>query len=184
MRRPLRLLPFILAFAWLTASAESPTLEYQVKASYLYNFAQFVEWPEEVLKSSDALVIGVLGEDRMGKALYDIADKSIGSHKVAVTRCKSLDEIKGCHLLFISNSEDAKRTAILEALKPWPILSIGEADGFARDGGVINFVKVQTKIRFEINQAAAARRGIKISSKLLKLATTVFQDEAPANPRP
>lgn len=145
--------------------------EYQVKAAFLLNFGKFVEWP-----SGDAsdLLICVLGDDPFGETLDDtVAGRTVGRRTVATRRIGAVAQAKSCSILFVSRSESGSVDGILSALRGSPILLVGELDRFATRGGMINFVEVDQKIRFEINEAAAKKAGLKISSQLLRLATIV-----------
>lgn len=156
---------------------QSISREYPVKAIFIRNFIQFVEWPDTFFQDASApLVIGVLGNDPFGDAL----DKAIRGERVknrplVVKRSRRLEELKSCHVLFISRSEEDWLDQILEALAGGSggVLTIGETDGFARRGGIINLFLQDNKVRFEINKDAADRSGLKISSHLLSLAKLV-----------
>lgn len=150
-------------------AAGKPTLEYQVKASYLYNFLQFVEWPRTALASGTILVC-VFGKDKFGTALDAIAGGSVRGYAITAKRVDEPEKLDGCQVVFVSASERAREFLVLQRLAGHPVLTIGETPGFADRGGVINLIQINDKIRFEINQGAAARDGLKISAQLLQLA--------------
>jgi hypothetical protein len=148
--------------------------EYEVKAAFLYNFTKFVEWPTESLADTDATVnICVFGEDPYGTALNSIQGETIRDKKLAIKRLKSLQQVKNCHILFISESEEERLTRILKSLKGLHILTVGDTEGFAQKGVIINFYMEQRKVRFEVNVDAVRRSGLKISSRLLNLSRIV-----------
>jgi hypothetical protein len=149
--------------------------EYQVKAVFLFNFAQFVDWPAEVFPASDTpLVICVLGDDPFGGALdQTVRDERLGGRRFQVRRYQSVDEIKTCHILFISRSEADRPQAILAGLNHRPILTVSDADRFAARGGMIRFVSDRNRIRLQLNLAAAEAAHLTISSKLLRVAEIV-----------
>ncbi len=149
--------------------------EYQVKAAFLFNFAQFVEWPPEVFPEKEtALVIGVLGDDPFKGFLAEmVRGEKAGNRPLRIEYYRRVEELKQCHILFISNSESNRLEQILARLKNRSILTVGEADGFAANGGMIRFVAAGTKIRFRINNEAARAVRLTISSKLLRLADIV-----------
>jgi hypothetical protein len=151
------------------------TKEYAVKAAFLFNFAQFVEWaPETFPEKETPLVIGVLGEDPFKGFLREmLRDNKAGNRPFRVEYYRRVEEIKECHILFISNSESNRLDQILRRLKNRSILTVGESDGFATNGGMIKFVTEGTKIRFRINNEAANAANLTISSKLLRLAEIV-----------
>lgn len=156
----------------LTSRVPQPSAEYREKAAFLYHFGQFVEWPTYAFSSPTApLVIGVWGGNPFGYELENLVNRqNINGHPLVVQRLDSLAGLKGCHILFIHPSEKTRLPPIFSALQGGPVLTVSEADHFLAAGGMINFVKADGKVRFEINQAAAQRAGLKISSQLLILA--------------
>lgn len=153
--------------------------EYAVKAVFLFNFMQFTEWPESAFGATNApLLIGILGQDPFGDTLDKVVkNESVNGRAIVVKRAKKVDELQDCHALFVCKSERAQIPAILSACGNRPVLTLGEVDGFAARGGAINFFIKSDKVRFQINAAEARRRGLKISSELLKIAEIV-QPEA------
>ena len=151
--------------------------EYTVKAAYLYNFAKFVEWPPEVLGDrSVPLSICILGQDPFGDAIDAIKDKSVKGRKLVIRRYSGVEDLKVCHIIFISPSEKENLKGILEKIKDMHVLTVSDMEGFADRGGMINLNKVQKKIRLEINLDAAQHSGLKMSSKLLKIAKIIKGD--------
>jgi len=146
--------------------------EYQIKAAFIFNFAKFVEWPATALpKPTSSIVIGVLGENPFRDNLEKIIrNKTVDDHPLTIRQCHSPAEATNCQILFISNSESARVAQILKALEGNSILTVGEMERFNEAGGMISFVFEGTKIRFKINNEAATRAGLKISSKLLSYA--------------
>ena len=151
-----------------------PAEEHLVKSAFIYNFAKFVEWPSGTFADNAApLVLCVLGEDPMQVALTTVAGKMIGAHPLVVKAAAPNEDLPECHMLFISGAQHGELGAILNRIGRRPVLTIGDSEGFARGGVIINLAKARGKIRFEINLEAAKRGGLNISSKLLKLATIV-----------
>ena len=175
--RAARALPLVvlLAAGRGVAAQAVRTPEYQVKAVFLFNFAQFVDWPAAAFPASDTpLVIGVLGNDPFGAALdQTVRDERVGGRSFQVRRYQSVDEIKTCHILFISRSEGDRPEAILAGLKHRPILTVSDADGFAQRGGMIRFVTDRNRIRLQLNLAATEAAHLTISSKLLRVAEII-----------
>jgi len=162
----------------MAAEAEIPS-EWMVKATFLYNFAQFVEWPEDAFKSPDApLNLCILGKDPFGEAITAIKDKFVRRRPLLIRYCKDTREVEGCHILFISKPKEGDGVCPLPELKKKPWLTVSDAKGFAADGGMIRLFRMGKKIRFEINPAAAKRSCLKISSRLLKLAKIVKETPA------
>jgi len=149
--------------------------EYRVKAAFLFNFAQFVEWPARAFRDEKSpLVIGVLGADPFGSYLDDlVTSEKIGGRPLTVRRYQRLEDIGECHLLFFGKLEAAALEKAIAGLKGRSILSVGDADTFTRAGGMVRFVTEEGKIRLRINVAAAKAGELKISSKILRPATIV-----------
>jgi hypothetical protein len=165
----------VILVSLLSTAAFSAPGEYELKAAFLFNFANYVEWPSHVTADSGGtFVIGVYGDDPFGNVLdQTVSGKMVNGRKVEVKRFSSVRELKPCHVLFISSSEGGHMGRILSATKDWHCLTVGEADGFARNGGIIGFFLEDKKVRFEINPDEAHRNGLTVSSKLLKLARVV-----------
>ncbi len=178
-----RLLTYLIILAGLLLSAAFPAqaadreaAEYEVKAAYVYNFAKFVEWPPESFSRDDVpLTICILGGDPFGSAMNAIKRKTVGSRKVAVKQVSDVQEAKGCHVLFVSASEEDRLQQTLDSLGHAGVLTISDMRKFAQTGGMINFIIRDDKVRFAINAGAARRAGLKISSQLLSLAVTVIE---------
>jgi ribosome-associated protein YbcJ (S4-like RNA binding protein) len=161
----------LLACASVHAQNSQPT-EYQIKAAFLFNFAKFVEWPPKAFGGeSTPFVIGILGDNPFHDDLTRIiGNKTVDQHPLVVREYRSLDGVTNCHMLFISNSEKERLPEILALLKGSNVVSVGEMDQFTESGGMIKFALKENKIRFLINNEAAHRAGLKVSSKLLALA--------------
>lgn len=146
--------------------------EYQLKAAFLFNFCQFVNWPAEAFPAADApLVIGVLGTNPFGTYLEEtVSGERIGGHNVEVRYFKDPSEITDCQLLFISGSDTKESSAVVAMVKGKSILTISDQPGFLKQDGMIRFMNQQNKIRFEINVEATRAAGLEVSSKLLRLA--------------
>lgn len=162
--------------AWADARSD---LEDQVKAAFLFNFTKFVEWPADAFEGpGDPVTVCVAGEDAVGESLdAQVQGESVNSRRLVVHRTRSLAELRGCHLVFVPASERRRQREILTSLQGTGILTVGDAAGFLTDGGIIRFVLDQNRVRFEINRAAAEASGLKLSSKLLRLARTVYETQ-------
>jgi YfiR/HmsC-like len=162
-----------------SARAQSQAEEYRVKAALLFRFAQFIEWPPEAFKdANDPLNFCTYGDDPFQGALDEaVTGKKIGAHAIRVRHLRDLENAKGCQLLFVGAKESKRIPAILAAAHDSSIVTVGESDGFAQNGGVIGFLLEEKKIRFEINAGAAQRAGVKISSRLMLLAKNVFGNQ-------
>jgi hypothetical protein len=149
--------------------------EYQIKAAFLFNFAQFIEWPAGTYATTNTpFSIGILGDDPFGAALDDtVQGETIANHKLVVRRSQQIADLADCQMIFVSKSERKHLAEILSALDSRPVLTVSEVEGFARNGGGINFYLDGTKVRFEINPDAAQNDRLKISSQLLSLGKIV-----------
>lgn len=156
------------------AWSATATPEYQLKAVFLFNFTQFVEWPPQAFGEGSPLIIGVLGTDPFGSYLDEtIRGETINGRPLAVQRYATVDQIKNCHVLFISRSEAARQEQILSSLKGRSILTVGETGGFTEQGGMIRFATVNNKVRLHIGLNAAKAASLTLSSKLLRPADVV-----------
>ena len=156
-----------------TAAPQSP--EYLIKAAYLYNFAMFVDWPPEAFPASGApIVIGVVGADPFGWALDRMVhDKRINNRPIVVERFKLGDDVRRCHILFVSPAESAHIGDLVQRVGTQAVLIVGDESDTVSRGGTIAFTVKNDKVGFEINLSAARRARLTISSKLLNLAQAV-----------
>ena len=155
--------------------APAPPAEYQVKAAFLFNFTQFVEWPPTAFpEAGSPLIIGVLGADPFGPYLDNLVrGESRGTHPIQVVRYQQAEEIEQCHILFVGQREAGQLDAVFARLKNRSILTVGDFKGFALRGGMIRFLTVNNKIRLRVNLEAAKAAGLVLSSKLLRPAEVV-----------
>jgi hypothetical protein len=154
------------------ARADEPSREYQIKAAFIYNFVQFVEWPASAFESdTSAITIGVLGDNPFGDMLQRIvAGKTVRGRPLDVQYFSRLEDLGPCHVLFVNSYDQGLLAALHDKLKDKSVLTIGEDEQFLWTGGVIRFFSDDNKVRFEINPKAAERARLNISSKLLRLA--------------
>jgi hypothetical protein len=158
-----------------TFAQSSASPEYQLKAVFLFNFAQFVEWPARAFAGPDApLVIGVLGDDPFGSYLDEIVRaETVNGRPLEVRRYRGVDEIGTCHILFVSRKEADRLQGVLDSLRGRSILTVSDADRFATRGGMIRFLTDHNRIRLRINLEAAQAANLTLSSKLLRPAQIV-----------
>jgi len=162
------------------SSASAASSEYLIKAGFIYNFAQLVQWPSAAFSQPDSpIVIGILGTDPFGTSIDRVVEnKKLEGHTLIVKRLrwgKDLKELTECNILFISSSEKEHIADIVNMVKWLPILTIGETPGFAARGGIINLTLEDNKVRFEVNIGAAKQANLNISSRLLALAKIIPQ---------
>src|SRR5579862_2179388 len=149
--------------------------EYRVKAAFLYNFAKFVEWPPRAFKNpSDPIVIGVLGKNPFGDALSEaVAGKTLGGRAFQVREVAGAQQAADCQIVFVSSSERKHLGPLFSRIGNAAVLTVGETDNFAAEGGMINFKIDAGSVRLQINVEAARRQQLRISVKLLSLAEIV-----------
>lgn len=162
----------VLCVATAMTRGDEPSREYQVKAAFLFNFAEFTQWPDSAFAGSDGpFVVAVIGQNPFGQALeHTMEGKSIAGHPVVVRYIDSSGDVPGCHVLFVPASEDGRLDDIFKQVADRPILTVGESEKFPWAGGIIRFLIEDNKVRFEINPDAAAKASLHISSKLMCLA--------------
>jgi hypothetical protein len=162
------------------AQDSSVSSEYLIKAGFIYNFANLVQWPSNAFAQPDSpIVIGILGEDPFGTILDRVLEsKKVNGRVFLVKRLKSVLDLKECHIVFVSSSELTHLAEAIRSVKGMPILTIGEIPGFAKRGGVINLVLEDNKVHFEVNVEAAKEADLTISSRLLALARIVQEPGA------
>lgn len=159
-----------------TASTEDQTLEYKVKAVYLYNFTKFVSWPDTTPPgNTQALNICILGKNPFGSLLEPITHMKTQDRTITIEDIEAVRtlEKKSCPILFISASEQGDVAELLRKTAQMHILTVSDIDGFARHGGIIGFVVKEDKVRLEINLSAARQAGLTISAKLLEISTVI-----------
>src|SRR3954469_16033405 len=154
-RRLLRVAFIVVATGCGIARAAPPAAEYQVKAAYLFNFGQFVEWPPQSYDSPAApFVIGIVGEDPFGRILDDaVAGESVGGHPLTVRRFRNAKDISACNILFIGRNEGAHLEETLEALRGRSVLTVTDIAGAELRGAIIVLVNENNRIRMRINVA-------------------------------
>jgi hypothetical protein len=167
--------------ATLLRPQESPSVEYQLKAAFLLNFARFVQWPSDAFASEKTVIrFCVFKHDPFGSALDEvIRGKSINDHAFVVKRTDDLAELQNCQLVFVSVREAKFLPEILASLKGVSALVVGEVEDFAEHGGAIEFFLENNKLRFAVNVDAIGRARLQASSKLLALARIVHDGGHP-----
>lgn len=162
---------------------ESKPSEYQVEATYLYNFSRFVEWPESPKNSqNNRFFICVLGDNPFGSLLNEIvANESIEGKSVATKQVLTPEDAADCRVVFISLSEQNRLRQILTSLSNSSALTVSDLPQFTDRGGMIQFVLEDNHVRFQVNVGTAKRAGLVMSSELLKVAVGVRKDSILGN---
>ena len=166
-----------LAIPVLHAQNPRPT-DYQVKATYLYNFGRFIEWPGKVAAAQGgSFTVCVLGQDPFGPSLdATLAGETIGGKTVVAKRISSAEESGNCQILFLSLTDDSRLNKVIADLDKKAVLTVSDMSQFVKRGGMIQFVLEGKKVRFEVNLTATQHAGLTLSSELLKVATAVKRD--------
>lgn len=160
---------------------QSKPQEYQVKAIYLYNFSKFVQWPPAA-ERSDTFAICVIGRDPFGAALDSaLAGEKIDQKTMVARRIADAQEATKCQILFVADSESGRVKQILSALGKSSVLTVSDIPEFSLNGGMIEFVIQENKVRFDVNLTAANKAGLTLSSQLLKVASAVKKDSSLEN---
>lgn len=152
--------------------------EYQVKALFLYNFMNFIDWPADSSFHSDhAINVCIVGDDPFDDALDAIRNETVKGKRMAIRFCRPTDEPRGCQVVFIPASSSNYVGRILRSIREPGVLTVADSEEACRQGAIIGFFIEQKKVRFAVNIEAARRAGLKISAKLLKLARIVKSAE-------
>ena len=159
----------------MASTAMASTEDERLKALFLYNFANFVDWPDSAFQANDSdLRLCLFGDIAFGSMLDAVDGTLIGSHRLSLKRTKKLKEIEtGCHMLFVSHEQRIRLPHFFTQIQYMYVLSVGDRKGFAVKGGVINIVRTEDQMQFDINLSTAMANGLTVSSDLLSLAREV-----------
>ena len=182
-------LPDLLAFrfagllvcAWLwfcpraVAAEDAPLSEYQVKSALLLNFVRYSDWPATAFANPGSpYIVGVAGRDPFGKDLEEAFErKTVKGRSFVLRRVSGEQEMRACHLLFVSSSERRRTRDLLQKLSGAPVLTVGDFPDFLDHGGIINFLIKDGSVRFEINLEPTRGARLKLDANLLKVAASV-----------
>lgn len=152
--------------------------EYEIKAAILFNIAKLVHWPDAALGShTNPIVIGILGRNPFGAALTALEQRKLRGRPIRTVLFSTPDDVLPCHVLYVnSNDPPAQLAALQPVLGMQPTLTVGEIEGFARQGGIVELATVDDRPAFRINMSAARRAALEIDAALLKLAATVYEN--------
>ncbi len=155
--------------------AAPPTGEYKLKAALIYKLSKFVDWPDPAGAGNNGTFgICVLGEDPFGSALDALAARKTGGRPIRIHRFTQSETIDTrCQIVFISESKRAFLRPILQSLRQRPILTLGDTNNFAEQGGIMQFTRGDKRIGFKINLGQARQSGLEIAAPLLELATVI-----------
>ena len=155
-------------------SSKSYPMAHRVKAAFLCKFIRYMEWPESVIvRNKGTFTIGVFGDSPVAGNLFSLMPKEIDGWQLEIVQVKSTQDIMKSHMLFLSSSEKSRYPEIINMVKESGTLTVSDTPKFLKMGGIVNFIIVDKMVRFSINLNAAEKEGLKISSRLLKIATVV-----------
>ncbi|MBL7960553.1 YfiR family protein [bacterium] len=148
---------------------------HKIQAAFIYNFIDFVKWPENFNKNSGAqITIGILGRDNFGNAFDEVDGTTVHGKTLKIRKSDRLEDLSDCWILFVASSESRQLEHILKSVAGKPILTVSDIDDFTRYGGMIQFYPVEIngamKVRFDVNKQRADQAGLSISYQLLSLA--------------
>ena len=173
------LLPVLFLLPLLAARpalAQPEAEEYEIKAAFLYNFAAYVEWPDDRLQSDqDPIVFGVVGAPELADNLEMLgAVRNINGRAIEVRRIRRRDDADGLHILFIDASLQERADELLSDALGQGVLTVTESQDERHPDSIINFQIVDAKVRFDVSLSRAQEVGLSISSQLLQVAQRVL----------
>jgi len=147
-----------------------------LRAAFLYNFAKFTEWPTDGAPAGP-LRLCVVDDNAVEGALGELVGSSlINGRAVTVSRGASGSRLRSCNVLYLGEVASDRAAAIIDELQGAPVLTVSNGDDFVRGGGMVGLFVEDGRMRFAINPDAAQRAGVRLSSRLLKLAK-ILKDE-------
>jgi len=166
----MKLIFFIFSLLFFSQlNAEENSIEYKIKAGYLYNFTKFITWPDDELESFN---LCILGKDPFGPIINPIEKRSVKGKPIRLSRIKKTDEAKHCHIVYISILSKAhiSKLGTLTIRSVPAKLTVGDTKEFGRQGGMISFFQREGKVKLHINLPSLRKTGLEISAKLLEVA--------------
>ncbi|MCC5932452.1 MAG: YfiR family protein [Cyclobacteriaceae bacterium] len=168
-----RILIFVLMLTGMFWQQDLCAQKATYQSVFIYNFTKYIKWPAEF--ADNKIQIAVLGNSDVFTSLHEMAEKKSHSAGIQlnVVKINSLDELSNCHVLFIPDRQSNKLDEVNEKTQGKNILIVTEKNGMAAQGAVINFIEEGGKLKFELNQEQAEKRGLKVSGSLISLAKIV-----------
>lgn len=165
----------VLVSAAATVGAQR-SLEPDVKAAFLYNFTRYVEWPAESRKPSEPFRLCVVADSVITNAVKrTIEGESVNGRPLVMTAPRSVQDAHRCQILFVGRSEYRRASRLLAAVRGEPVLTVGDAARFTEQGGMIEFLLQDNRVRFDVNLRSAQRSKLRVSSDLLRIARKVLE---------
>jgi hypothetical protein len=168
---------------WMTLqaqAADNTEAQLRVRAQFVYNFANFVEWPKDAFTHAESPIkVCLFGEVDFAAFLFAYSDTLVGTHPLKIQKAKEIDEIRaGCHILYVGQDERVKLPTFWQQIRYIYVLSIGDRQGFTEKGGIINILRQQDHMQFEVNIENALANGLLLDSDLLALARVIKRNTA------
>ena len=173
-RSSIRSIGWLLAFLALApvGRAQDVSEEYRLKAAFVFRFAQFVDWPAAALDGRPSVEYCVWSPNPFGPVLQELlVGEKLAGRPLGVREVSTPTQISTCHVLFLRG--DAPVPSVIARIGQQPILTVGESPRFLDEGGIIQLIRADSRIRFNVNLAAARQAGLRLSSHLLRLAAAV-----------
>ena len=150
------------------------SLEYNVKAAFLLNFARFIEWPDTAFATAQAPIhVCVFGHNPFGDRLArTLQGENVHNRALTARQVKSQGESAACHLLFVPSGNESRAAAVIQQENSFAV-TVGESPRFEAMGGAVNLVLEEGRVRFNVNLQPVESRGIRISARMLQLASRV-----------
>lgn len=161
---------FILSLLFFSQPfAEENSIEYKIKAGYIYNFTKFITWPNN---DSNSFNICILGHDPFGEIIDPIEKRDVKSKPIRLFRIKTINDIDHCHIVYASDQTNIElaKLGILTISSTNPKLTVGETTEFIHKGGMISFFQYKGKVKLRINLKRLRQSGLEISAKLIEVA--------------
>jgi len=148
--------------------------EYATRAAFLLSLAKFTEWPEHSLPSGEPLVVGVLGDTPLSRALDGLAKEPWMGRKVVVKRLRRASEAQGCHILYFPTAEEQALPALRAQLAAQATLTVGETSFFMGYGGAMQLFNEHGKLRFILNRSVLDQSHLQVAAQVQRLAKQVI----------
>ena len=160
----------LVMLSWCGSVQAEVSREYKLKAAYLLNFAKFIYWPESVVNASENFNICIIGNSPFGNVLDSLSSKKIKNKNIKIKYAEKYIENNQCSIVYISQEKFSSYHEILKSMNEKMILTVSDIEGFSQSGGMIEFIRVRNKIKFEINVRQSLKSNIKYRSQLLEVA--------------
>lgn len=154
----------------------TPASEADLKVAFLLNFARFVKWPGPNATNDEPFVVGVFDLEPFRSPLAQLEHKTVRDRAFRVRHCRGTNDVEGCHILLVNAADPETRKSILAAVKGRPVLTVGEGPNFLAEGGMIQFILRNDRLRLHVARSVAVRAGLEVSARLLEVAEKVVDE--------